>query len=127
MPNLDVSFVTQDPMLADTFTVTRRKDVVGSNGRTTIVIDKVFTRIMGVVTPESPADMIRRDDSQSSVRTITIATAFMLQGEHTGHQSDIVTWDGTQYTVKTIAGYRRFGRGMCLATATSMTATDAAN
>ena len=111
MPQLDVSFMTLDPMLADSFRVDRRQDTVGTNGRTTATPYKTWPCQRGVVTQENPADLIRNDVGQMVPRIIFIATKFALQGAIVGFQPDTVTWNGTTYTVKQVLPYSRFGAG----------------
>ena len=124
MPRLDVAFMTRNPMLADCFDVTRRNDVIGADGRTTPTPVKVFKGVRGVVTQESPADLIRRDDGQFVPRLITICTTFQVRGEVVGEQPDLVTWNGTMYLVKHVLPYSRFGHGTYEVLAESMTAVD---
>ncbi len=130
MPLLDVSFMTDDPMLADTFDVTRRLDVVGSNGRTTPTTEQTFTGVTGVVTQQDPADLMRRDDGQMVPRLIFVASSFAFRGASrlangTGYQPDQITWNGTVYTVKQIYPYSRFGAGTYEVVAESTSAMDA--
>jgi hypothetical protein len=124
MPQLDVSFMLSDPMLADCFTVTRRADVVGANGRTTPTIVDVFEGITGVVTQQDPADLMREPDGQMVPHSIMVCTCFALRGVVVGAQPDIITFNGTDFLVKTVFAYSRFGNGTYEAVATSMTATD---
>jgi hypothetical protein len=126
MPQLDVSFMTADPMLADTFTVTRRQDVVNSKGRTTPTVTAVFEDVMGVVTQEDPADLIRLPDGQTVPRKIMVCTSFAARGASTGYQPDVITWDGSDYMVTKVLPYSRFGAGTFEVIAQSTAATDAA-
>lgn len=115
MPQLDVSFMTFDPMLADTFCVTRRIDKVGDNGRTVPTDDQTFTGLYGVVTQESPSELMRNPDGQMAPRLIFVASMFAFRGpseeNELGYQPDIITWNGTQYTVKSVLPYSRYGAG----------------
>lgn len=124
MPDLDVSFLTCDPMLADTFDVKRRTDTVGTNGRTTST-PQTFTGVTGVVTQQDPADLMRRDDGQMVPRLIFVASIFAFRGASTGYQPDQIIWNGTTYTVKQVYPYSRFGQGMYEVVAESMNAMDA--
>jgi hypothetical protein len=126
MPNLDVSFMTKNPMLSDFFQVDRRADVVGTNGRTTPTIVKTFRRVPGVITQQDPADLIRNDDGQYQARIINICTTFALRGVHTAGQPDLVTWSGSTYVIKHVVPYSRFGQGTYEATAESMVAVEPA-
>jgi hypothetical protein len=124
MPQLDVSFMTADPMFADTFTVTRRADVVGPKGRTVPTITGVFPDQIGVITQQDPAELMRNDDGQLVPRLIFVATTFLLRAATKGFQPDIITWDGCDYLVKHLLSYSRFGGGTIEAVAESMQAMD---
>lgn len=124
MPDLDVSFMTMDPMLADTFTVTRRLDSVDAHGRTTPTTQQVFAGLLGVITQQDPSDLMRRDDGQMMPRLIFVASTFAFRGVSTGYQPDVIAWNGSNYTVKQVYPYSRFGAGMYEAVAESMVAVD---
>lgn len=140
MPLLDVSFVTQDPMLADVFNVARRTDNVGLNGRTTpLVVENILAQV-GVVTQQDPAELMRRDDSQLVPRRIFVASVFAFRGASksldglTQYQPDRITWpvgpagetlpETTVYTVTQVYPYSRFGRGIHECVAESQNAID---
>ncbi len=124
MPLLDVSFMTSDPMLADVFTVTRRTDVIDDFGRTAPTAVETFNDVVGVVTQQDPADLMRRDDGQMVPRMIFVASTFLFRGASVGYQPDIITWNGTGYTVKHVMNYSRFGAGTVEVVAESMQAMD---
>lgn len=121
MPFLDVSFVTQDPMLADRFDVRRRLDVVGLNGRVSATPDQFYTGLIGVITLEEPVgttnNLIRTEDSQSVNRRIFVAAKFQFIDASNGRQPDEITWDGEIYTVEKAVPYSRYGNGIyeCIA------------
>lgn len=123
MPQLDVSFVVNDPMLADTFKVSRYAETIDSHGRSTTTATPLGTKT-GVITQQDPADMIRRDDGQMAPRLIFIATKFALRGVVAGYQPDVITWNGSDYKVKQVFPYSRFGQGTYEAIAESMQATN---
>ena len=123
MPMLDVSFLTVDPMLADTFNVARRTEVVGADGRPAIT-SVTTTGVLGVVTQEDPSKLTRSDDSQIADRCISVVTQFALRGVTSGFQPDLIIWNGTTYLVNSVKPYSRFGAGMYEALAGSMTAAD---
>ena len=123
MPFLDVSELLIDPDLADTFTVNRRTETIGTNGRTTIA-SKLLRGITGVVTAISPSDLDRADGYQVMTRSISVVTKFRLKGEVTGSQPDIVIWRGDNYVVKHVDNYPQFGHGFIQAECTSMDRTD---
>lgn len=131
MPMLDVSWVTQDPMFADTFDVRRRRDVI-VNGRTTPTVVETFPAVVGTVTQQSPGMLMRREEGQIVPRRIFIAAPFAFRGaskETTwtlpeGYQPDLIDWNGTTYVVTEVMSYGRFGGGLWEVVAESMTATD---
>lgn len=130
MPQLDVSWVVEDPMFATTFDVTRRTDVVGNDGVTTPTEVASFPATLGVVTQDDPAELLRRDDGQMVPRFIFIATKFALRNasrtaDGTQYQPDQVTWNGTTYTVVRVYPYSQFGQGMYEAVLEAMNAMDA--
>jgi hypothetical protein len=122
MPNLDVSEVLFDPDLADTFDVRRRSEVVGDDGRPSIG-ERTFPRIVGVITPEPPADLVRRDDGQMTTHKISVVTMFRLRSASEGSQPDQVLYGGATYTVTTVLPFSRFGKGFTEAIATLMAAS----
>jgi hypothetical protein len=123
MPGLDVSFMTADPMLADVFDVTRRAETVNSKGRTTVT-NEFFTSVVGVVTQQSPADLMRAPEGQIVPRRIMVCTQFALRGAVVGYQPDLITWNGTQYLVTEVLPYSRFGEGTYEVVAESQQAQD---
>lgn len=111
MPLLDVSFVLDDVMLADTFDVQRRLNTVGSNGRVTATPDEVFLGVGGVVTQQSSSDLMRTEDGQTIPKRIFIASRFQFMAVTSTNQPDEVTWDGVVYTVTSSLPYSRYGSG----------------
>lgn len=132
MPMLDVSWVTRDPMLADSFDVFRRRDLVDTNGRTAPTVVETFPGVVGVVTQQSPGDLMRREEGQIVPRRIFIAACFKFYGasRETGwalpedFQPDLVEWNGTTYVVTEVMSYGRYGRGVWEVVAESMSAVD---
>jgi hypothetical protein len=98
-----------DPLLSQgDFTVVRRTEVVGTNGRTSTT-DETFPNVKGIVTQQDPADLMRREDGQLVPRSIFVATAFPMRNAAVGAQPDRIIWDGTSYLVKQVMPYRRSG------------------
>lgn len=132
MPMLDVSFVTRDPMLADCFAVTRRTDVIGANGRTTPTASETFEGLVGVVTQQDPAELMRREEGQTVPRRIFVASMFAFRGASksadgaTMYQPDVIRWNGTDYTVVQVFPYSRYGQGVYECVAASTVAIDVA-
>lgn len=132
MPMLDVSWVTLDPMLADVFDVSRRLDIVGTNGRTTPTVVETFPGVVGVVTQQDPGALMRREEGQIVPRRILVASTFAFRGASRetgwalpeGYQPDLIDWNGTTYVVTEVMSYQRFGGGLTEVIAESMTAVD---
>lgn len=124
MPQLDVSCVLSDPMLADRFYVTRRAEAIGDNGRSSLTLKKTGPYI-GVITQGDPAKLVRSDDSQHVPRVISLVSKTKtLHGAIQGYQPDIISWAGTDYLVTDCLPYHRFGAGFYETTAQSMAASD---
>jgi hypothetical protein len=121
MPQLDVSFMTMDPMFSDLFTVIRRDEVL-VNGRAA-TRETHYPDTVGVVTYE-PVSFERREDGQMAPRTIFVATKFQMRGIGPGVQPDLIVHNGTTYQVNQINPYSRFGQGFYEVTASSNTAVD---
>lgn len=129
MPQLDVSFMTSDPMLSDCITVTRRKDVVGLNGRTTPTVERVIPYVRAVVTQADPAAIMRREEGQVVPRRIFVASTFAFRNASKGaggvnNHPDIITWNGSDYVVSEVLPYSRFGGGTFEVVAESFAALD---
>lgn len=122
MPSLDVSMVLSDPDLADTFSVRRRAETVGQNGRVATT-PTLIEDIIGVITWDT-GETKRRDDAQISQEGIKVVTQFSLRDESTGFQPDVIIWRGGEYTVMQTEPYRHFGEGFTSAKAVSTRATD---
>lgn len=123
MPLLDVSSLLTDPDVVDVFDVTRRVQIVDNHGRTGTA-DKIFPRILGVVTMSSPTDLDRSEDFQVTSRSIQIVCKFALSSESTGSQPDIVRWRGSNYIVRHVDLYPQFGQGFFQAECESTNKTD---
>lgn len=122
---LNVAMVLLDPRLADQFTVIQRTEVVSSGGISQITTKNIPGQV-GVVTMQSPADLIRRDDGQMMSRKISIVTPYRLRGPGNGFQPDQISLGGVIFTVTEILPYNRFGSGFIEAIAESMNAADPA-
>jgi hypothetical protein len=123
MPALDVSFVLSDPMIADSFDVTRRAEVIGETGRVTTQ-ETHFKKRLGVVTPQDPADITRRDDGQVVSHAIEINSSFIFREASRGFQPDEITWRGRKYLVDRLYPFSHYGKGHQRILAVSVTATD---
>jgi len=112
MPLLDVSFMCQDAMLADTFAVQRRLNTMGSNGRVVATAGTLYPTVKGVVTQQDPADLMRTEDGQSVPKRIFLASSFQLMSATLTNQPDEITWNGIVYTVQEVFPYSQFGKGI---------------
>lgn len=126
MPLLDVTEVLADAYLADVFTVQRRVETIGTNGRSTLA-QQTFNNVVGVITMASPTELDRlasQPDFQVASRTISVVTRFPLRMAVKGEQPDVVVWLGTTYLVAACDGYPQFGAGFYQALCTSMDRAD---
>lgn len=112
MPMLDVSFMTEDPMLADTFQVRRKLNVVGNNGRAQQTPDSFFPSVVGVVTQQSTSELMMAEDGQTFPKRIFIASKFQFVGIATDYQGDEVTWRGVVYICESSLPYPQYGNGV---------------
>lgn len=110
MPQLDVSFMTTDPMLADRFEVVRRRETI-VDGRTVTTPQSLGSKT-GVVTQQDPAEIMKREDGQFVPRRIFVATMFQIYPAVEGFQPDEILWNGTRYEVTEVLPYSRYGRGV---------------
>lgn len=123
MPMLDVGFITNDPMLSEVFTVERRPEVIGDDGR--VHINKqVIPNVRGVVTQDDPSDLTRSESGQMVPRVIQINSTFQFREATIGFQPDRVLWNGASYLVKKIYPYSHFGKGHSRVTLESVAGTD---
>lgn len=125
MADIDVSEVLFDPDLADMFDVVRKEETVNEQGRSTIK-ERRYQDIVGVITAQSPAELLRRDDGQMMPRKYVVVTVFRLQGPGKGYQPDDIWLDGQRFTVTEVLPYSRFGSGFVEAIVTSMNASNPA-
>ncbi len=134
MPMLDVSDVVVDPDLADLFDVIQRPQTVdGSTGRASTG-RVVTTGVVGVVTMENPADLMRGEESDATPRLIFVASTFRFRSvskEGTQqYKGDLIVWPqpgqqgSTEYLVIKVYPYSRYGTGITEVVAQSLNATD---
>lgn len=129
MPAFDVDDAF-DPEFFDTFTLIRRLETVGNNGRPTTV-DTTTPNQYGVVTAATPNDLQRLPEADLSLKSITITTKVRLQLASPGsggssYKADYVQWAGNTYQVKLVEDYSRYGEGYLWAIAQSIDYTPAA-
>jgi hypothetical protein len=123
VPTLDVSEVFDDDDLMDSFTVLRRSECVGDDGRATFT-RTAYPNTVGFVMVKGPGKNTRKDDSQMTSRDISVVTQFRLRAASDGVQPDEIVWDGVTFTITSITPHTRWGEGFVKAEATSMNASD---
>jgi hypothetical protein len=130
MPLIDVSLAIASPMLADQFTVLRRAETVNGFGESTVNTTTI-TPCYGTVQSAGSNDLERLPEDQRQGKHISIVTLFMLQGEVTGFQPDIVQWpisnggvNADNYVIVSIDDYSQHGPGFIQAIAKSIDLTD---
>jgi len=134
MPWLDVSDIVDDPDLADIFNVIQRPETVDpATGRSSTGSVENLD-ILGVVTMQDPAELMRRDDSDSAPRLIFVASTFRFRATSkeggSPYKGDVIVWPqpgeagSTEYTVIKVYPYSRYGAGFTEVVAQSMNATD---
>lgn len=121
MPDLDVSFVLDDPMFQDTATLVRttvaNPDGFGVPTTTETTIQGVF--IAGYAVPGGDGGLMRRPDGEMNTNGLTAITRGELSmgDKATGRTADIIRWRGLDYTVIASNDYSNFGEGYFLAIA----------
>jgi hypothetical protein len=123
MPMLDVGFMLNDPMIATTFTLRTRISTDDSHGRVQWTTTDYPNQI-GVITMQSPADLMRRDDSQMVPRRIFIGSQIQFVVVALNRQPDQVLWKNTWYTCEECYPYPEYGEGHYQAVFQSMNAVD---
>jgi len=126
MPDIDVSDVLCDPMFAEQLTVQRRREVVGSNGRTTVSV-KTY-KPYGVALPQQGDAAQRGPDHQNLARVLEVHAQFRLRGPSTDgtseFQPDVVIWNGDPYVVVRIFDSSHYGAGFTHAECISQASLD---
>ncbi|HET6804880.1 MAG TPA: hypothetical protein VFH59_05485 [Frateuria sp.] len=116
MPLLDVSEVLLDPDFADSLVCTRQSQTVGNDGMA--VNTTTDTDFVGVVTAASGNNLVRTPEGAYTKGDICIITTYRLRASATGDgMADVVTWNGTRYTVTQVNDYSRYGSGFVWAVA----------
>lgn len=110
MPELDVSFLTFDPMLATLFNIERRAQVIGDYGRVSTT-DTLIENVSGVVHRIEGSGLMMNDDKQLIPREISVVTATPVYPALDGQQPDIILWRGGRYKVIDVVEHPQFGAG----------------
>lgn len=116
MAKLDFSDVILDLDLGSRFSVIRRTEVVGSDGRPTITEALVAENVLGVVTQGTSGDQVF-DDAQRAARQLNVTTKFRLRDTSDGFQADVVLFNGLRFTVNSVQPATHFGTGFVKAKA----------
>src|SRR5579859_5555177 len=126
-PLINVIAAITSPMLADGFTVIRRQQTVGNNGRATFATTP-FINLHGTVYPSSKNDLELFPNLQVMGKTITVITRFGLRGASetagTDFAPDIVQWHGDNFVVVGLEDWSSFGPGFIFAICHSMDLKD---
>lgn len=124
MPWVDVSSVLFDPDIAGiSFTVLRRKQIVGQNGVVSTQVERCAA--VGSVVPVGDNSLLREETFQVQAKTIRVCTTFRLRGvaeqaNGASYQPDLVLWNGDFFVVRTIDDYTPYGAGMIEAECSSI-------
>ena len=123
MSLLDVNEVILDPVVGgEPFTVLRRRETVGDDGRATMITNRL--RMVGHISPTAPNSLVREAAFQMQRSSITVITTFPLMGpaRDNGHrwQPDVVLWHSSFYVVVDVNDWSNWGRGYIEAHCTSM-------
>jgi hypothetical protein len=126
-PLVNILLAITSPMFADTFTVIRRQQTVGDNGRVTFN-PTTFPNLHGTVYPSSKNDLERFPNLQVMGKALSVVTRFALRGESevtgTDFAPDIVQWHGDNFVVMDLQDYSSWGNGFILAICQSMDLKD---
>lgn len=123
MPDLDVWDDLLDPLIADTFTVTRRAQSTDPTTGRVVITTTQLGPFMGTVVPAARLEM--GTDEQHAPKRISVTSSFALQGVVAGYFPDQVIWAGDVYKVVEVENYQRFGTGFTQATCESIDSQDA--
>lgn len=123
-PFIDPSLITLDPMLASTFSVVSRVEVVNAYGESTTV-NKQANGIIGVITATSPADLQRLDDNERGARNYTVITRYRLNSAANSLQPDLILFQNDTFIVRMLMPYTAFGAGWVKAIVASIDSVEA--
>ena len=109
MPTLDVTRVLDNPRFKTSFQVSRKTQVVGTDGRATETGPP--STQSGVVLPAEGGKLVRTPEGETAMADIEIVTKFLLTEGGGATQADIVTWKGSDYTVVDTNDFSEYGVG----------------
>ena len=132
MPNIDLSFLCDDPDLAEPFTVIRRAEAVGANGRN--VLTSTTYQAFGSIQPKDSViggNVVERGEGgEYRAAALLVWTRFRLRSasvttDGTNWQPDVCVFNGDQYLVTLTNDYTHYGNGFVQAELTSLPTQDA--
>jgi hypothetical protein len=109
-PFLDPSVLLLDPQFTATIQVTQRVQQTNDFGEMTF-LPTVTPSVLAVVTPTTPADLLRLPESQRGDRHFTVFSQFRLNGPAVGRQPDLVQYLGDSFVVKMLLPWTAYGPG----------------
>jgi hypothetical protein len=107
---IDVTEILADPDLADSFVVTRTRQITDTHGRT-VALQPSTTTVVGVVQPMSGRTLNMMPDMVNVSGAIELWTTYRLEGPSETTQSDVVTWQGRNYMVQNVQPFTNYGQG----------------
>jgi hypothetical protein len=116
LPTIDVDEVLiSDDIAGSTFTVTRRVETVGSNGRPTITTSTLTG--VGSIVPTGDNSLVREEAYTQQLNSIKVITSLRLYGagvdtKGVKYQPDIITWRNGTYIVRVVNDYSVYGAGL---------------
>ena len=128
MALINVSAALTSPMLVSGFTVNRRTQTIGNNGRA-IAATTAIPNVYGTIYPSTKNDLERFPDLQVTGKCISVISRFALRSEAetvdgTEYSPDIIVWKGSNFLVKALEDWSSYGPGFVLAICTSINLVD---
>lgn len=110
MATLDVTELLSDPDFCDTVTITRKTEIIGSNGRP-VITTETFPNVVVVVTA-GHGDMLKRFPELTRVEgSVMVHTTFRLVAATQTTQADEMAWNGVNYRLAALNDWTNFGTG----------------
>jgi hypothetical protein len=127
MATLDVSQVPICAEFGDTFQVQQRTDQLSQTGRSTA--GQIWSgpgpiTCIGTIYPTGENSLVRQEDQQHGLKTLTIVTPYRLRTTAPGCQADVVYYRGNMFIVKEVNDYTPFGAGFVEAVCSSVESID---
>lgn len=128
MPNIDVTSVLLDPVVAgEAFVVIRRAENVNQYGEP--IVGMVRLPAYGSIFPAGANSLVREEAYDAQAKSVTVVTTFRLRGvskdaSGQNYKPDIVLWRGDKFTVRDVKDFSKYGVGMIAADCTSVDLED---